>query len=127
MSRSVACLCFGVLLACQDNVGPVEGVIGGRLAVRAAALDLELTNQSPAPIYYLTLGLGSVGFTLAPLCTDPSRCTAIQAGQTASVPYAQIPGYTADTREAIVYWWHLIPGAQTGLRPDSVRTVIVGL
>lgn len=114
---------LALAVACANPTGP----IGGRLAVRAAPPALELTNQSPAPIYYFTLALGSVGYALAPPCTDPSRCTAIKAGQTASVPYAQIPGYTADAHEAIVYWWHLIPGAQTGFRPDSIRTVTVGL
>ena len=44
-----------------------------------------------------------------------------------AVPYGKIVGYTPAAREAIVYWWHLMPDGGSGFRPDSLRAVVVGL
>ena len=103
------------------------GPIAGRLTVHAAPPILELTNQSPAPIYFFAIERGADAYTDWATCTDPSRCTAIKVGETASVPYSQIAGYAPGAREAIVYWWHLIDGSHATFRPDSIRAVIVAL
>jgi hypothetical protein len=112
-----------VLLACANPAGPS----GGGLAVRAVPPALELVNRSAAPVYYFAIERGAAAFTDWAPCTDPSRCAAIATGRTASVPYGEITGYAPGAREAIVYWWHLVPGAQATSRPDSVRSVLVGL
>jgi hypothetical protein len=114
---------LALALGCANPTGP----IGGRLSVRAVPPVLELTNQSPAPIYSFTIERGAAAYTDWAPCTDPSRCTAIRAGQTASMAYTQIAGYAPGAREAIVYWWHLVADAGTTFQPDSIRALIVGL
>ena len=122
MKRSLFPL-LALSLACANPTSP----IGGRLTVRAAPPVLELTNQGAAPIYFFTIERGAAAYTDWAPCTDPSRCVGIKVGQTASVPYTQIAGYAPSAREAIVYWWHLIAGAQSTSRPDSIRAVVVAL
>jgi len=116
---SILVLC----LACGNPTGP----IGGRLAVRAAPPLLELTNQSPAPVYTFTIERQTAAYTDWAPCTDAARCAAIKTGVTASVPYTQIAGYAPGAREAIVYWWHLVPSGQATFRPDSLRAIVVTL
>jgi len=122
MKRSLFPL-LALSLACANLTGP----IGGRLTVRAASPVLELTNQGAAAIYFFTVERGAAAYTDWAPCTDPNRCAGIKMGQTASVPYTQIAAYSPSAREAIVYWWHLIAGAQSTSRPDSIRAVVVAL
>ena len=116
-----AIICF--TLACANPTA----TIGDTITVRAAPPVLELTNQSPAPVYSFIIERGTAAYTDWAPCTDPAHCGATGVGRTSSVAYTQIAGYSVDAREAIVYWWHLVPGGETGLRPDSVRAVVVGL
>ncbi len=122
MKRSFLTL-LALSLACANPTG----LIGGRLTVRAVPPILDLTNQSPAPVYVFTVERRAAAYTDWAPCTDPSRCAGITLGQTTSVPYTHIAGYAPGAREAIVYWWHLIAGAQSTFRPDSIRAVVVGL
>jgi len=116
-----AALCIAV--ACSNSVGlTVE-----RLAVQAAPPVLLLTNQSPAPVYYLAMNRASLAAANWAFCSDPTRCTGLNPGVSTSLPYAQIGGYTQGAREAVVFWWHLIPATGTGFRPDSIRAVVVAL
>jgi hypothetical protein len=116
-----AALCIAV--ACSNSAGlPVE-----RLAVQAAPPVLLLTNQSPAPAYFLAMERGSLARANWAFCSDPTRCTALNPGVSTSLPYAQIGGYTQGAHEAVVFWWHLIPATGSGFRPDSIRAVVVAL
>ena len=104
--------------ACSSTTAPIEG----GLAVKAAPPNLQLSNQSPAPVYVFAIEAG-----LAPLanwapCTDPARCRSIRGGGTAEFAYTDIAGYSATARQAIVYWWHLVP-RDGGFAPDSIRAV----
>jgi hypothetical protein len=110
-------------LACANPTGPN----GGDVTVRAAPPVLELTNRSPVAVYSFIIERGAAAYTDWAPCTDPAQCAAINVGQRVSVAYAQIAGYSSGAREAIVYWWHLVPGVATGFRADSIRAVVVGL
>jgi hypothetical protein len=116
-----AALCIAV--ACSNSTGlPVE-----RLAVQVAPPVLLLTNQSPAPIYFLAMNRASLAAANWAFCSDPTRCIALNPGVSTALPYAQIGGYTQGAREAVVYWWHLIRATGTGFRPDSIRAVVAAL
>jgi len=116
-----AALCIAV--ACSNSAGlTVE-----RLAVQAAPPVLLLTNQSPAPVYYLAMNRASLAAANWAFCSDPTRCTGLNPGVSTSLPYAQIGGYTQGAREAVVFWWHLIPATGAGFRPDSIRALVVAL
>ena len=123
MKGTVIAAVLGLVLACGDPTGPIPGT----LAVRATAPVLQLTNQSAAPIYTFTIEAGTAARANWAPCTDPSRCPSIAPGKHATLPYAAITGYTAGAQQAIVFWWHLTLGGSTGFRPDSIRSVIIGL
>jgi hypothetical protein len=114
---------LGMVLACVDPTAPVPGI----LEVRASAPVLQLTNQSIAPVYTFAIEAGTAALANWAPCTDPSRCRAIAPGQHTTLPYTAITGYSASAQQAIVFWWHLTPAAGAGFRPDSIRSVIVGL
>ncbi|MDP3676348.1 MAG: hypothetical protein Q8R44_14845 [Novosphingobium sp.] len=114
---------LSLTLACANPTG----LIGGHLAVQAAPPVLELTNQSPASIYSFTIERDAAAYTDWAPCNDPARCSPLRPGASMAVPYTQIAGYASGASEAIVYWWHLIAGGETGFRPDSIRAVVVAL
>ena len=112
-----------LVLGCASPTAPTSG----QLTVRAAPPLLELTNHSPAAIYTFSIERGAAAFTDWAPCNDPTNCAAIGIGQSATMPYSQIAAYTSAAREAIVYWWHLIPGGPAGFQPDTIRAVVVTL
>jgi hypothetical protein len=108
-----------IALACED---PAD-LTAGELAVRVTPPVVELTNHTPAPVYFFAIEGGlAIRANWAP-CTDPSRCRAVAPAGSLDLAFSQIAGYHTDAETAIVYWWHLIPGGETGFRPDSIRAV----
>jgi hypothetical protein len=122
MKRSITSI-LPLCLACGAPTGP----IGGQLSVRTAPPLLELTNESPAPVYSFTIERQAATYTDWVPCTDAAHCAAIKTGAAASVPYTQIVGYAPGAREAIVYWWHLVPSDQATFQPDTLRAIVVTL
>ena len=114
---------LALLLACSSPTG----ITSGELAVRAAPPGLELTNHSSAPVYSFAIDRGAAAYTDWAPCTNPTACSAIGVGATSSVPYAQIAGYSTASKEAIVYWWHLVADSKEGYRIDSLRAVVTTL
>jgi hypothetical protein len=110
-------------VACSNPTTPIEGEV----AVRAVPPDLQVSNQTPTPVYSFIIERGAAAYTDWAPCNDPTRCTALAAGATTTLPYARIVGYTPAAREAIVYWWHLIPEGGAAVRPDSIRAVVTAL
>ena len=114
---------LSLTVACSSPTAQV----GDGLVVRAAPLALKLTNQTPTPVYIFAIEQEAAARANWATCITPPTCTAIQAGQTITLPYTRISGYAVAGQEAIVYWWHLVPDGQTAFRPDSIRTVGVAL
>ncbi len=109
-------------LACTSSTAP----LGGRLTVRRAPPTLQLTNESPAPVYILPIEAGlAIRANWAP-CTDPAQCRGIRVGATEELAYTDIAGYTDTATHAIVYWWHLVRRSG-GYEPDSIRAIPVEL
>jgi len=117
-----AYLVVGALLATLSCDSPAD-VIGGQLVVAVTPPVVRLTNQTPAPVYFFAIERGLAIRALWAPCTDPSRCAAIAPRGSSDVPFSQIAGYETGAQTAIVFWWHLIPGSETGFRPDSIRAV----
>jgi hypothetical protein len=106
------------VLACTSSAGPS----GDQLRVNPAPPTLQLTNESPAPVYIFAIEADlAIRANWAP-CTDPLECRSIQVGATADLAYTDIAGYSASARHAIVYWWHLVRRGG-GYEPDSIRAV----
>jgi hypothetical protein len=123
MTRFFVSAALFITVACSNATGPLEG----RLAVQAVPPVLQLTNQSPAPVYFVAIERGATAKINWAPCTDPAQCAGLAPRATTALPYAQIGFYTPAAREANVYWWHLIPATGTGFRPDSIRVVVVAL
>jgi hypothetical protein len=57
-----------------------------------------------------------------------ANCTQVVQGQTTTIDYADIVGYTPEAREARVMWWTYTRDQDGTLRPTGgVRTVEVRL
>lgn len=117
----------GAALIFTAACGTATGLIEGRLTVQAAPPVLQLTNQSPAPVYWFAVERGATAKISWAPCTDPARCAGLAPGTTTALPYPQISFYTPAAREAVVFWWHLIAATGGGFRPDSIRGVLVAL
>ena len=117
---AIAALTIGI--ACQ---GPTD-VIGGRLDVRAGSSHLELTNHSPAAVYYNAKPGGYGPAEDWGPCIDPESCDGIAPGERLDLPYSVMPEFESGHRTVWVYWWHLVPTkSESGFRADSIRTVVV--
>ena len=116
---ALSCLFSG----CSNPLAPGEGAV----AVLAIPPALHLTNQTPLPVYTFVIDRNTLAFTDWAPCRDPNSCAGIAPGATNVLPYSGIAGYSSDTREAIVYWWHLEPQSGGGFQPDSIRAVVVTL
>lgn len=123
MRRFVTGTALFITVAC----GSPTSLIEGRLAVQATPPVLRLTNQSRAFVYSFATERGAAARINWDPCTDPARCAGLAPGATTALPYTQIASYTPAAREAIVYWWHLIPATGAGFHPDSIRAVVVVL
>jgi hypothetical protein len=100
---------------------------GGALSVVAIPPALHLTNQTALPVYTFVIDRSTLALTDWAPCSDPNSCQSIAPGATPVLPYSGIAGYSAATREAIVYWWHLEPQGGGGFQPDSIRAVVTAL
>ena len=119
-------LALGALLVTL-SCGSATDVIGGDLSVRVTPPRLNITNQTPAPVYLLVMeGQFASRANWAP-CSDPARCAALAPAASKDLALDQIAGYALGAETVVVYWWHLIPGGETGFHPDSVRAVAVRL
>jgi hypothetical protein len=110
-------------LACSNATDPSVGT----LVVRRTPPSLELTDRSVAPVYYFAIERGSLAYIDWAPCVDPAYCSPVDAGGRISLKYSKIAGYFPGAKQAVVFWWHVVPGAADALQPDSVRAVVVDL
>ena len=111
------------LLGCTDGVGP----IAGSLQVEIFPPVVRLSNRSSAPIYSFVVERQALAYVDWIPCTNPLTCQGLAPGQDSLIQYTAITGYAPGAEEAVVYWWHLIPKEGGGLKPDSVRGVVIDL
>src|SRR6266436_5779877 len=101
MIRRVALCVVASLVGCNSSFAPVDVV--------PQASALRIVNTSDAPIYYFLVERQSAALIDWAPCTNPSACSSVAAHGDAQVPFSQIAGYEPGEREAIFYWWHLLP------------------
>ena len=119
MNRILVSLGLLSLVACNSPTEP--------LGVVAAPPSLKLTNPSDASIYYFIVErVYAARINWGP-CANPRTCAAVPPHATSTVPYDDIGGYAPGAKEAIVYWWHLMPRGGTRFEPDSIRGIVVQL
>ena len=116
----------GLLLAsagCRRDLTAPEPAGSAQVTVDRTADGLRLGNATDRPIAYTVFERGYLAL-FAP-CLDPGPgCLRLAPGASAVVPYAEIGGYSPGAREAIVYWWHLVPDGAGGYRAEEIHSVI---
>lgn len=118
MSRILTCVAAMVVAACEAPVGP--------LVIQTGPSSLLLTNRSDSSLYYFIVERESSALIDWIACESPS-CPRVGSHSAKTIPYSQIAGYSDGEREAILYWWRLVPAAAGGFRFDSIRAMAVGL
>lgn len=111
-----------MVLACADPTAVSDGV----LTAQHRNGQLELHNASNTPVHYFALERQAVAYVDWIACVH-AACPAAAAGARVSVPDATLPGFTSEAREALVYWWRAVSDGNGGMRPDSIRFLVVPL
>lgn len=96
--------CAGDPAAPGDEQGmPGQGLWEGKVDALVADGRVTLKNGTEWVIGYLVVEKDMAIVAMFPPCT--SNCTTLVQGGEATVRYEDIPGYSSEAREAIVYWW----------------------
>lgn len=121
-----AMLCLSaVLTGCAESPGPLDP--SAPLSVSVASRSLRLENQDSRTIYYLVMTREMAMRVLWAQCTSPEQpCARLEPQATVEVPYTQIAGYDRGSREAIIYWYHLLE-RDGGWQPGEIHSVRVRL
>ncbi len=101
-------------------------VSGGFLRALAASGVLNVKNYSVRPINYFIVDRNSLALINWGQCAGPT-CPSLRAGGSLAMPYDSIAFYTAQSKEAVVYWWHSMFDGKGGYKPDGLWHVIVPL
>ena len=131
-SRAGAWMVAAALAACGTDETPLavttpDGA-DARVAVSGVAAGLRLTNTGTSALAYLVFERNFAALALFAPCTDPGpSCVRLAPGQTVTVPFREIGGYTSAAREVIVYTWHVLPAPGGGYRAADFSSVVVRL
>lgn len=120
-------LCLSSLLAgCGESPGPLDP--SAPLNVSVASRSLLLKNENSRTIFYLIMTSDMAARALWAPCTSPEQpCARLEPQESVQVPYSQISGYERGSREAVIFWYHLVPQEVGGWRADEIRSVRVRL
>lgn len=123
-------------VACSSNNTATEpspasndsqnGIVAGNLEVSVANGALKLRNTTERKVGYMAVDKDQMVVALYPPCG--TNCPIVTQGQTASVPFSQISGYTSKSTEAVVMWWKYTQRADGSLTPEgAVQTTRISL
>ena len=102
--RTLLCLLAVALLACNSPTGTDSR----QLRVIAVANTVTIENPNDWPVFYLVGNPNFLALADLMLCEDPaSDCPRVPPRGTVHVAYADIVGYEAGEREAMVMQWRL--------------------
>jgi hypothetical protein len=96
-----------VLAACSEPAAPVAD---GALTATVEAPTLRLTNRGGQTVYWIVFEAGTAARTFWGPCVDPDRCPHLGPGESQSISYERITGYSPGATDAIVYWWTRVRG-----------------
>jgi hypothetical protein len=109
-------------VACSSSTAPV--VNDGVVALSRSS-KVEVTNGRARPLFTFAVGRNAAALADWAPCVDAVRCPPIEPGRTRQLTYLGGSSESPE-REVILYWWHAVPGPN-GVRPDSIRAMIVRL
>lgn len=108
---------------CSALTAPTPAVAVG---ADALAKRIVITNRSRRPVFTFVVGRRAAALILWAPCVGAPGCGHVEPGGTRTEPYPGQEQGEAE-QEAIVHWWHAVPDGHGGLRPDSIRSLIVPL
>lgn len=124
-SSATACTASSTEADAADP-NPNQGIIAGALTARASNAAITLRNGTEFVVGYLVLDSGMATIALFPPCG--SNCAKLVQGDSVTVPYSAIGGYTPKSTEARVLWWTYRRLADGTLEPQGgVNTIRVRL
>jgi hypothetical protein len=101
------------------------GVWAGNVLVQSTGTGLRVNNNTTRPIGYFAIESKTAERVRWAPCVTAANCATIAPGE-AVVPAGEIIGATKGS-DILFYWWHLVPGTDGALQPDSIRSVTVKL
>lgn len=110
--------------ACSSPAQPVqdEGLIA-----QSVPPALALTNRTAEPLFFTVFEREYTARILWAPCLDPATSPRIDGRARITVPYAAIGGFEPGKKEAVVYWWRLVPARDGAFKADSMRALAVTL
>lgn len=111
-------------LGCSD---PTGRPLGGEVTVRGEGGFVRISSARAEHVYYFLVERETAAVVDWQPCTlHREVCDHVHAGETISIPYAEVPGWEAGDDEAILFWWHLVE-VDGSLRADEVRSITFAL
>jgi hypothetical protein len=92
----------------------MDGVTAERVAG-----GVRLTNGTATEIGYLAVDRGWLALVAPCDVAGPPVCVGLAPGAARVIPESQIGGYTAATREIVVYWWSWVGDGAGGTVPGA--------
>jgi hypothetical protein len=115
-----------MLAACSNDTEPVTapitnsgtpGIVAGTLEAHATRPTLTLRNTTEFVVGYMVVDKDQAVIALYPPCGP--NCPTLRQGESVTLNYAAISGYTPASTEAIVMWWKYVRRTDGSLTPDG--------
>jgi len=98
------------------------GIVAGTLEVRASRPTLTLRNTTEFVVGYMVVDKDQMVVALYPPCGQ--NCPTLRQGESVTLNYSAIHGYTSQSTEANVMWWKYVRRPDGSLAPDGpVQTI----
>ena len=104
---------------------PAPGIQAGYVAVTPTGDGLVVVNQTERPIYLMAASRDILALLDWLACTGGDRCPALAPGQQRVIPWSLVVGFTPDTKQYTVFWWHVLVLRDGTRRADDVYNVSV--
>jgi hypothetical protein len=107
------------------GTAPNGGIWAGNVLVQSTGTGLRVNNNTTRPIGYFAIESRTAERVRWAPCVTATNCATIPPGE-GVISAGEIMGATRGSN-ILFYWWHLVPGTDGTLQPDSMRTVTVKL
>lgn len=101
-------------------------IVAGTVTATRVAGGVSISNGTERAIGYAVWNPNWLGL-FAP-CSDPGpACLRLKPGSLVTVPLDEIAGWDAQTTDAVVYWWQVLPTSSGGFQASEVGRVPLSL
>jgi hypothetical protein len=112
--------------ATSTEVTAPNSIIAGSVTATRVAGGVAIVNGTERAVAYDVANPNWLG--LLATCSDPSpACLRLKPGGLVTVPLEEIAGWDAQTTDAVVYWWQVLPTSTGGYQASEVKRVPLSL